>query len=630
MLPQQYRKRRVLEELIGDLTEHEARGKVNNLLPENILQLATDETLELHPLYAQLFSDPTIKYCDNTGAEHEGPIAELSIDFRFHLLNNLFVSSNITHNNTLCIYRKLGEELGLSDPKNNIDCSSSNNGWYGVFALYGINAKDPLLFRIHSAIESNHADLEDNLAVSVDELENIFCDHKYDDYDPTNLLSEDEILEIASAYGIDLGAVNGAELDIDEDLVPLSEDEVTHNLTEKDFSPWWHPKQPSFFVIVTGETGASIWIVNYVTKQEYCVLNLHSQRCADARYFNANKSTVPCTINTMLSGSIVEFLGGCIPQYLYVPGCIANGIPIQFVSACGSRDLFDDNCEIICFPPEIKSVCDIEHFSPPKRMVFLGEGVSIKDAPFCMSGEHIEGVILPDEVERLGDLLFSVWNTLDHLVIPSGTITDIRYPGKELYERSILIEGKCFLPIQMVNGTTVHYDTDNILDALCSESMEMPTIYDRTNRYCLDWEKIHSLFADKPIFSLSLKIGVEIFLDDQGNIRYSQEVVHKYPWIIYCRDAYISSVPRECKIYTRAKCTDRELREADQVYTEDIISILQYCVNEATECISGGNKTDAQTLLQIAKDLLDAKSSILPQDVDDIRKKISELLIRVQ
>ena len=654
LLPTRYRAKHELEELVGDLKEAKcalANSAVRKLIQDGVLKsslvlypgvhidegilgvLLSQEylvengmaklELNLHPLYAQLFSDSEIKFLDKAGLERQGPIAELSTDFAFHLLNNRFVSTNIPQwHNYLYTYRELCEYMGLAETDKLKDVSVKNKGWSAVWAKeYGSRE----IADIRAAIYENHVDMNVDQNVSNSEIEDLFCDTYYEDW-----------FDLADMEWI-LDDVSDKETDIlDKNYTPPIKTD------SPGFEPCWKPKHPGLFVVAEGPLGSTLWIVDYVTKKEFCVLNLRNQRRRDYRYF---KEEYKCRSAKLQDGameraSLVEFLGGYVPQYLQIPSHIKRFIPIQSIQALGNGNVMQENeIEMVCVPETVECIGQNAFFrtESPRQIIFLGESIAIENNAFnALPATRLERVVLPSSVAKLGCHCFGYQSNLKHIVIPWGTALAIKDPDMGLLALSTQIDGTFFFIMHNCEAEDLYYETNAVISAMNNELLNLPVLYDRSGCVPLDWDRLFDILDNEVMLSVeNLKAGIDFTIDERGKIIYSAAIINSDPWKRYSTNHYIFSVPKDCCVYIQnnkqKNFVGAKSEEVDKIYLEDIVAILDNCVGKACDSVNRGDFAEMHNMVGIAKAIINAKSNILPSEtVNNILSKIKEICPNTQ
>lgn len=642
LLPTKYRSRHELEELVGDLKEVPrcsfAKSAVNKLVRDGILDMAlvlypgvqkiinedatrgiihsreyllensmAKEELALHPLYIQLFSDPEIRFYDKTGIERQGPIAELSIDFALHLLNNRFVSPNIPQwHDYLKTYREMGEHMGLSDPRKQQDASAKNKGW---IAALEFEFTEQERADILSAIKYNHKLLNCEILVSDNELLDIF-----------GYIPEEEEHE-------------GWYLSIPGFLTEEEPGESTEAFASK---PPWEPKHPSLFVVAEGPYGSTLWVVDHVTKKEYCILNLCNQRKEAYRYFGVTEQS-PASTNELNHATLVDVMGNA--QYLHIPSHIGGNIPITTVHYGGLGRCGTQSVKMVCFPETVTRINQRLHWlnavdNDPvdTRVVFLGKSISIGRCAFRSVPWASTSVILPEKQVFLEYHSLATEN-MDHIVVPFGTEMEIVLPEFLLF--AYLDMEKTNILMLPHKDENVFFETEEIFTAMKSEHWDSIEVYDQTKSVVLHWDSLFEfLYQRVGYLSERLRIGIDFYVNQNGNILFSKDKLQAQPWLDINRIRYLPAISKACRVYTRNANSNMENVEChedgDIIYTADITKMLHYCINEAHDCIQKSDSVDAHTLLQIANDLLAAKAELLPYNVDDVREQIDNLLIQIR
>lgn len=647
LLPIRYRARHELEELVGDLKEAKcslANSAVNKLVQDGVLKISlvlypgvqeiiddyaaqgviftqkellerdyAKEELNLHPLYAQLFSDPEIKFFDKTGMERQGTIAEISTDFAFHLLNNRFVSPNIPQwHDYLSTYREMAEHMGLDKCEKQREASTKNKGWIAVLGYeFAKQARDSIL----SVILHNHKTLNQEISVTPDDLLNVL-----------GYIPSDEELEEWDCF------LNDIFIDPYGDIIPDSE----ISLSQLHLTPPWQPKHPSLFVVTEGSLGNTLWIVDHVTKKEYCVLNLCNQRHESYRYFK-NTEKILAVNGTMERATLVDIMGD--PQYLLIPSYIADTIPITTVQYGDLGRCSSVSVKIVCFPSTIKRINQRQRWlgaflnDPANtRVVFLGETVSIGRRVFHTIPWVAKSVILPEKQVKL-EYHSLAQRGLDHVVIPFGSTLEIVLPELMLLAYLDMQGTNCVvLPFR---EATVYYDANTIFSALRSENWETIEVYDQSGSIPLNWESLFEfLYQHANHMTEHLRIGLDFMIDEDGNIEFSPELIQAKPWIDVYKIRYTPSIPKQCRVYVRDTGANNSnmlpSKEADSMYLGEIIETLRYCLEEARMCIIRRDHCDANGIMQIATELLNLKARIIPAEIKlDILRKI-DMLYKMQ
>lgn len=614
MLPPNYHKKSIIAELVGDLPGFRtyADSAIQNLHEDGIVYISED-VLYLHDLYKQLFTDDKICFADEDGQIRTGPIAELSMAFAIHLLNNRFVSTTMLQGgDTLQTYRQMYAHM--FPYVNNPDIPDQYKGWISVFEECFDSHR---VEHIRTAITLSHTQLHMDNDISSRDLEVLFCDTFYDDWlDP----SDEQWIQSFLEECADLPITNRISLPKTETVM---------------FEPSWKPEHPGLFVSADSPTGRSLWVVDYVTKQEFCILNLLNQRCQDCRYFKktAINNVDSPKYDAMEKASLLGFLGGFYPEYLLVPSHIAGNVPIQSISDLDIHfSLASSICKMVCIPETVKTIgrdafLGLETL---RYIVVLGDGVSIANSAFdAVAPASLEIILLPDVVTKIGNQSFGHLSLVKRIVIPHGAILTICFPDYGLYAASREINGKVCLIMQAADGTEHYYHIEQILSSLNSVLSGLPVLYDISGNQLLDWDMLlEKIEGGSLTTGIKLRIGIDFTIDNAGEICFSEHIQATIPWLRHNPSGYVSSVPKGCQIYIRNNSIiengNAESENINQLYVDDIASIITHCITEADIYRNRGEIHTANTMIQIVLQLLTAKEKVLPAAYcQEIRDRLS-------
>ena len=253
-----------------------------------------------------------------------------------------------------------------------------------------------------------------------------------------------------------------------------------------------------------------------------------------------------------------------------------------------------------------------------QHIVILGDDVSIANSAFdAVAPSNLERVLLPDIVTKIGDQSFGHFSSLKRMIIPYGSLLIIRFPDYGLYAASREVNGKPCLIMQTANSSNLYYHIDEVLSSLDNVSSGLPVLYDISGKQPLDWDMLLEKIEGRSLTTtIKLRIGIDFTLDDTGKIYFSENIATDVPWLQYNPDCYISSVPEGCQIYIRnnhlPEDNNTESDHINQLYIEDISSIINHCISDVDVYINRGEMQTANAIIEILLQLLTAKEKVLP------------------
>ena len=541
LLPLQYRKRTVLEEFVGDLksaSKMEARGCINVLLGD-ILHLTDDGILELHPLYAQLFSDPSIKFCDEAGEQLKGPIAELTVGFRQHLLRNAAVS-NLQQ---LCKHPFKEMQtllLRLLYVNNQILIEkATDSGWLSICYkswLEGYSKEQ--VVQIQSCINENHHLMGDTREISNEEAKNVFlCD------------------------------------------------------SEKKGSIY--PNHVCSIFVLEHEKGRSLWIYDTVDKQSWCVINLQNQRSASDRYYYYGKTYTTLYRQGGDRGTMVGFLMDRSPEVLIIPDKISN-TPVTSIAYLGDAA---ENIVLLCLPSTINHIAKMSFWMSQQleRMVFLGNACTIDYRAF-VACYNLKYILFPRD-SYIGKDAFSGCQKLSGVVLSEKVQMEVRFSVSPPAVLAKMVSDDALYE-QHAGAMTYLYNIHRILSADGEEVLDISGVRPLDYaQFILSYkqaaEQIEEQLDLQPLAKavcLGSDLCVVTNLHEQGIDEQiwapSEVLLNKNPQLPPSIIANLPFPPK-CKI----SCKKEKFAQDDALKAEinGVFLHIKWCIHQANLCIEQGD-----------------------------------------
>lgn len=285
-------------------------------------------------------------------------IAELSIPFLFHLSRNAFASQNealAKMPNTFAFGENARCGIDLSKLEDDFDCSWAIR-WN---PLEGYSEND--LQRIERAINSNHESLNLHERITTTELKEL--------------------------------------------LVPAP--------------PNYDLKRNGLFFCIEHKTGRSLWLSDYATKKNWCILNCSQQREAAFRYYDG--AVTRNQNGTVVKAEFDGFTWDQAPRILCFPQTVCGAPLTKIKSVLGNKGM-----EFVCFPPSVREVEDKAFKNSPQLLcaVFTGESGMIGEGAFLGCPELMIA-ILPRKPAFIGRLAFSQCPRLKSVAVSVGTNSEV-------------------------------------------------------------------------------------------------------------------------------------------------------------------------------------------------------------
>lgn len=366
-----------LATFIGDSVEKglfKASDAIERLHDDGILSICDDGRIILHPLFQKLVADSEISFYDNCGTCRPGPIAELTVGFKQHLMKNTSVSmvrdeKYDVFEETQSLLQSLlfsNDELVFENVSDQGWISFCYGKWFDEYPVEQIEL-------IRACINKNHEQIGDGRTMSETEANLIFFSH------------------------IGAGLL--------------------------------YPQHPSAFFVIEHEKGRSLWIYDTVDKKEWCVVNLQNQRSKDNRYFKLNK-TYSYTNSDSKQASLVRFLMDHSPEVLIVP-CEINNTPVTTIAS--SLGHGTDRIKLLCLSPTVTHISAraFRHAQQLCHVIILGTSCVIEPLAFSPCCENLEYILLAKDHNYIGLGAFESCERLSNVFLPETTIMDTLFISKE-------------------------------------------------------------------------------------------------------------------------------------------------------------------------------------------------------
>lgn len=557
-----------LAEMVGDLKDDrrccEAQSAINDLLDMGFIQKDRDR-LALHPLIAQLVTDPEL-------SEDGTIIAELSIDFIFHLLNNRFVSegeksSYFIKNIKTEVWRWLSHISTIRDYWFT-NTSPRNLGWYAFMR-----------------------DRDGDIA-----LEHFL--ERTKGKQPTQ--GEREAFEAESSFYFKkttyiLNAINYNHSNLGDEHV------ITAKEVDDMFLKLFAPKRYGIYFVINYTNGRSLWLYDYYEKKEWCLINCSEQLLPEFRYYQQNVSRRPQN-GVPVSAAMVGFVADHCPSLLFVPSHIFD-VPVITILR---MIVHHKSLEILCLPATIEHLprFALSYGISLKACIFLGTTCQIghKSFYFCPGLNY---VCLPSKASYIdiANDSFSWCRKLKEFVVANGTRFVIDCPTSRLYTLTLNSLSNENLQYTQIgeNGELLRYNMNDISALFGSPSLASPNpnvVLDETKTTPLDWHKFASdYFREYKRLSkgipttIDLEIGTDCFVGPTGeSLVAAQSLKEKYPF--WGEGVRIPSpFPPSCKIVVCGE-SDRYAnsgKRSDHEFPTGPSMIVRHCLAEAERMRSRGS-----------------------------------------
>lgn len=506
LLPERYNKKEILLELVGDLKNKPGcnlgMAALNKLRRKNLVEIDNDNKVVLHPLLEQLYQD-----CDflNTGIT----VAELSDNFKCHLLNNYFVSNiekPYTLNNLLWNMGECSEfieyDLDSNYSREAMMETLCEGGFVTKYTNYHIFDKDILTAKYHKL---------SLYSLSIDNFLNIPSESIGWILHQKDLLCEEEFDVL----------VNG-----------IKNNSKNMYLNKKDIAELFDQNKTNrtgLIFVIEYKTGRSIILHDYQKNKDYCIVNSSEQRCVKNRYFtkesHSQKSEKP------LFARFVGSICGKLPEILIIPEKI-KGVPVKEVymdvpnrigNIPDEFQKFLSNLKILSLSKTVEKIGEFA-FGKCNNLycvLFNGTNIKIERLAFynCKNLEKIFFKYSPVIFERN---VFRGTHSIKQITIPNYSKFDTNLYDKKLYEYALFRLFKDGYYYQMNKSTDNFDDKAEVFKFYIGNIMknwkELDDIFDETGNEKLDWHKFYNLWQQSYQEGLFIKMYDSLELDylDEG------------------------------------------------------------------------------------------------------------------
>lgn len=391
LLPKSHHKLEVLSELVGDIKgrRSRAKGAIRILYRKCLIEIDKDGTVILHPLLEQLYQDHEFF---NNGMT----VAELSNEFRIHLLNNYFVSEYNDEKNKLSGV--------FFDRKYTFFDEQGNTG----YVLKGMYSK---LLDFSSCIRTKNA----GWVLANKRKKDDFC--------------SEEISELVESINI-----NQTELGLKDRI----DEEILYDMIDSQ-------KNNALYFVVEYKKGLSVFLYDYNNQKEYCVINCSEQIEEQNRYFDKNNTSAQAGVP--IKSVFVGSFGDHLPKVFIIPEDIC-GIKTKQIYRKTEDAFKKENNEMkyLLIPKTVETIGDgsfRECFN--LRCIVFGSGKNINiEAHSFFRCIELKYVFLPLYPCRLGRCAFE-YSNIGEIVVQKGTVARIFYDMSFVIAlNNMLVDGKFY------------------------------------------------------------------------------------------------------------------------------------------------------------------------------------------
>lgn len=454
-------------------------------------------------------------------------IAELSIPFLFHLSRNAFVSQNealAKMPNTFAFGGNARCGIDLSKLEDDFDCSWAIR-WN---PLEGYSEND--LQRIERAINSNHESLNLDERITTTELREL--------------------------------------------LVPAP--------------PNYDLKRNGLFFCIEHKTGRSLWLSDYATKKNWCILNCSQQRETAFRYYDG--AVTRNQNGTVVNAEFDGFTWGQAPSILCFPQTVCGATLTKIKNALGNKGM-----EFVCFPPSIQEVEDKAFKNSPQLLcaVFTGESGVIGEGAFLGCPELMVA-ILPRKPAFIGRLAFSQCPRLKSVAVSVGTNSEVHNADAFLFAAADITDDS-----GLYHQGEYAYKMCELL--LASEDEEF---LDITGTRPVDYVQFMlDTLSAKPTWELrEFRFGTDVVVDSNGYLAATPDYL-KDSWSVSEEHANLEfPFDKTCKITFYEK--QPIPADGEPIGWKDVWAFLKLCNRNFSKEIEIGNNKAAGEYAEMAQYIL--------------------------